>query len=94
MGWFPPEAYGDRVYQTLSALQPGQISEPFQTVGGWHVIELIDTRETDRTEEAIRAEARDKIRMQRAEQEIETVLRQFRDEAFVEIRLPGHQGSG
>jgi peptidyl-prolyl cis-trans isomerase SurA len=76
------------------ALQPGQVSEPFQTMGGWHVIELIDTRETDRTEEAIRAEARDKIRMQRAEQEIETVLRQFRDEAFVEIRLPGHEGSG
>jgi peptidyl-prolyl cis-trans isomerase SurA len=94
MGWFPPEAYGDRVYQTLLAMQPGQVSEPFQTMGGWHVIELIDTRETDRTEEAIRAEARDKIRMQRAEQEIETVLRQFRDEAFVEIRLPGHEGSG
>jgi hypothetical protein len=32
--------------------------------------------------------------MQRAEQEIETVLRRFRDEAFVEIRLPDHQGSG
>lgn len=94
MGWFPPEAYGDRVYQTLLALQPEQVSEPFQTMGGWHVIELMDTRETDRTEEAIRAEARDKIRMQRAEQEIETVLRQFRDEAFVEIRLPGHEGSG
>jgi peptidyl-prolyl cis-trans isomerase SurA len=94
MGWFPPEAYGDRVQQTLLALKPGQTSEPFQTMGGWHVIELIDTRETDRTEEAIRAEARNKIRMQRAEQEIETVLRQFRDEAFVEIRLPGHEGSG
>ena len=94
MGWFPPEAYGDRVFQTLTALQPGQISEPFQTTGGWHIIELLDTRETDRTEEAIRAEARDKIRRQRADQEIETVLRQFRDEAFVEIRLPDQQGSG
>jgi peptidyl-prolyl cis-trans isomerase SurA len=94
MGWFPPEAYGDRVHQTLLALQPGEVSEPFQTMGGWHVIELLDTREIDRTEEAIRAEARDKIRMQRAEQEIETVLRQFRDEAFVEIRLPGYEGPG
>jgi len=94
MGWFPPEAYGDRVYQTLVALQPGQVSEPFQTMGGWHVMELLETRETDRTEEAIRAEARDKIRMQRADQEIETVLRQFRDEAFVEIRLPDQQGAG
>jgi peptidyl-prolyl cis-trans isomerase SurA len=92
MGWFPPEAFGDRVYQTLTALQPGQTSEPFQTEGGWHIMELLDTREMDRTDEAIRAEARDKIRNQRAEQEIETVLRQFRDEAFVEIRLPGQNG--
>ncbi|MGD8928725.1 MAG: peptidylprolyl isomerase, partial [Lysobacterales bacterium] len=54
MGWFPPEAYGDRVYQTLMALKPGEISEPFQTEGGWHIIQLLDTRETDRTEESIR----------------------------------------
>ncbi|MGK2925726.1 MAG: peptidylprolyl isomerase [Lysobacterales bacterium] len=95
MGWFPPEAYGERVHQTLLAMAPGQISEPFQTLNGWHVMELLDTRERDRTEEAIRTEARDKIRMHRAEQEIEKVLRQFRDESFVEIRLPGQtQGSG
>jgi peptidyl-prolyl cis-trans isomerase SurA len=89
MGWFPPEAYGDRVYQTLIAMKPGQTSEPFQTEAAWHIIELLDTRETDRTEEAIRAEARDKISMRKADLEIQKVLRQFRDEAFVEIRLPG-----
>jgi peptidyl-prolyl cis-trans isomerase SurA len=95
MGWFPPEAYGERVYQTLMAMRPGQVSEPFQTMSGWHIMELLDTREIDRTEEAIRAEAREKIRRQRAEQEVEKVLRQFRDEAYVEIRLPGQQrGSG
>ena len=92
LGWFPPEAYGERVYQTLLALNPNEISEPFQTEGGWHVIQLLDTRETDRTEEAIRAEARQKIMARKAEQEVDKVLRQFRDEAFVEIRLPGHQG--
>ena len=91
MGWFQPEAYGERVYQTLITMEPGEVSEPFQTMGGWHIIELMDTREIDRTEEAIRAEAREKIRMQRAQQEIEKVLRQFRDEAYVEIRLPGAQ---
>jgi len=89
MGWFPPESYGERVYQTITALQPGQVSEPFQTQGGWHIMELLDIREVDRTEEAIRAEARDKIMRSKADQEIEKVLRQFRDEAFVEIRLPG-----
>jgi len=91
MGWFPPEAYGERVYQTLIAMKQGEISEPFQTGGGWHIMELLGKREIDRTEDAIRAEARDKIRQRKAEQEIRTVLRQFRDEAYVEIRLPGRE---
>jgi peptidyl-prolyl cis-trans isomerase SurA len=87
MGWFPPEAYGERVYQTLMALKSGQTSEPFQTEGGWHIMELLATREMDRTEDAIRAEAREKIMTRKADQEVQKVLRQFRDEAFVEIRL-------
>jgi peptidyl-prolyl cis-trans isomerase SurA len=93
MGWFPPKAYGDRVYQTLIAMEEGETSEPFQTAGGWHIIELLGKREIDRTEDAIRAEARDKIRQRKAEQEIIKVLRQFRDEAFVEIRLPGREST-
>jgi peptidyl-prolyl cis-trans isomerase SurA len=92
MGWFPPDALGERVGQTLAALQPGEVSEPFQTQIGWHIMELVDTRQIDRTEEAIRAEARDKIMRTKAEQEIDKVLRGFRDEAYVEIRLPGHEG--
>ena len=40
-------------------------------MGGWHVIELLDIREMDRTEEAIRAEARDKIMRRKADQEID-----------------------
>lgn len=89
MGWFPPDAYGDRVEQTLAGLEVGETSEPFQTMSGWHLMQLMDKREQDRTEDAIRAEAREKIRQRKAEQEIETILRQWRDEAFVEIRLPG-----
>lgn len=91
MGWFPPGAYGDRVQMTIDSLQDGQVSEPFQTAEGWHIIQLVGTRETDRTEEAIRAEAREKIMRQRANEEIQKVLRQFRDEAYVEIRLPGFE---
>jgi peptidyl-prolyl cis-trans isomerase SurA len=93
MGWFPPDAYGDRVYQTLIALKTDEMSEPFQTEGGWHIMQLLGKREMDRTEDAIRAEARDKIRQRKAEQEVRKVLRQFRDEAFVEIRLPGREST-
>ena len=91
MGWFPPEAYGERVFQTLSGLDPGELSQPFQTQAGWHIIEFLAERQTDRTDDAIRAEARDKIMRRKAQQEIDKILRQFRDEAFVEIRLDGQQ---
>lgn len=93
MGWFPPDAYGERVEQTLAGLEVGETSEPFQTMSGWHLMQLMDKREQDRTEDAIRAEAREKIRQRKAEQEIDTILRQWRDEAFVEIRLPGAASS-
>ena len=93
MGWFAPDAYGDRVKLTLEGLEIGELSEPFQTSGGWHVIQLLDKRETDRTEDAIRAAAADKIRSQKAQQEIETTIRQWRDESFVAIRLPGAETS-
>ena len=56
-------------------------------------MELLGKREMDRTDEAIRAEAREKIRERKAYQEVEKVLRQFRDEAFVEIRLPGREST-
>jgi peptidyl-prolyl cis-trans isomerase SurA len=89
MGWFPPNAFGERVDLTLNTMSTDQISDPFQTEAGWHIIQLLGTRESDRTEEAIREEARAKIRQQKSELEIDRTLRQFRDEAFVEIRLPG-----
>jgi peptidyl-prolyl cis-trans isomerase SurA len=47
MGWFPPDAYGDRVYQTLIALKIDEMSEPFQTEGGWHIMQLLGKREMD-----------------------------------------------
>ena len=93
MGWFPPDAYGERVYQTLIAMGVGDTSEPFQTLGGWHIIELLDKRSIDRTDEAIRNEAREQIRRRKADQEIQRILNQFRDEAFVEIRLPGQEST-
>jgi peptidyl-prolyl cis-trans isomerase SurA len=88
MGWFVPAAYGERMEQTLMALKDGEISEPFQTENGWHIIERLGMREKDITEDALRAAARNNIRQQKTDAEIERFLQQMRDEAFVEIRLP------
>ena len=87
MGWFVPQAFGERMEQTLSALQDGEISEPFQTESGWHIIERLGMREKDVTDESMRNAARNNLQQQKMDIEVERFLQQMRDEAFVEIRL-------
>jgi len=87
MGWFMAQAYGERMEQTLDGLQDGEISEPFQTENGWHIIERLGKREKDVTVESIRQAARNNLQQQKMDLELEKFLQQMRDEAFVEIRL-------
>jgi len=87
MGWFTPMAYGERMEQTLEAMQDGEISEPFQTEVGWHIIERLGKREKDVTVESIRNAARNNLQQQKMDIEVEQFLQQLRDESFVEIRL-------
>lgn len=87
MGWFQRNAFGERVEQMLAGLEEGEISEPFQSQVGWHIIQKLGYREVDVTEQALRERARDSIRRSKQDSEIESYLRQMREEAFVELRV-------
>ena len=89
LSWFQTGRYGERVQQTISALPVDGISEPFQTEMGWHIVQYLGEREMDRTEEAIRGDARNKIYQRKADVELQKFIRQMRDEAYVENRLTG-----
>lgn len=85
--WFPRDQYGPAFQSQLDQLAPGELSQPFQSPGAWHVLLLEDVREADRTVDTMRAEARDLLFRQKAEEEVERFLRQLRGESYVEIRL-------
>ena len=93
MGWFPVDQYGTRVAEVVSSLKDGEISQPFQTDVGWHVLQRLGTRQQDRTAETKRDQAREIIRNRKAEEQYENFLRQLRSESYVEIRLPGAESS-
>ena len=93
MGWFPVDQYGTRVAEVVSTLKDGEISAPFQTDAGWHVLQRLGVREQDRTAEMKRDQAREIIRNRKAEEQYENFLRQLRSESYVEIRLPGAESS-
>jgi len=87
LNWFQAGAYGDQFQAVIDQLDPGELSEPFQTPVGWHLLRLEDERDADRTEEVMRSRARDMIFSQQAEEEVDRFLRQLRGESFVEVRL-------
>jgi len=87
LDWFPAGRYGPQFQQVIDSLEMDELSRPFQSVQGWHLVLLEDVRERDRTEEAMRSEAREMLFQQKAEEEVERFLRQLRSESFVEVRL-------
>ena len=89
LGWFSGDAYGAVVSKQIQALKKDEISEPFQTDLGWHIVQLEDTRTTDKTSEMKHDEARNILFQRKGEDEYENFMRQMRSEAYIEIRLPG-----
>lgn len=87
MGWFPIDGYGTAVANQLGQLADNEVSEPFQTDIGWHILQRLGTREQDRTDQILRQQARDMIRNRKAEEEYDRYLRQLRGEAYIENRL-------
>lgn len=86
LGWTSPGTFVPIYEDTVARMAPGQLSEPIRTDFGWHLIELLDRKERDTTEEVKRDRAIQAIRAGKQEQETEIWLRQLRDEAYVEIR--------
>ena len=86
LGWQGPEVFQPEFQQALDVLEPGEISPVFQTPFGWHIAQVIERRERDRTEEIKRAQARSAIFRRKASEEYESWVRQLRDEAYVEYR--------
>ncbi len=89
MGWFPLDGWGQSVATQLQKLKDGEISQPFEAGGDWHIIERLGQREQDRTTEARRDQARQAIENRKSEDVYNNFLRELRAQAYVDIRLDG-----
>jgi peptidyl-prolyl cis-trans isomerase SurA len=86
LGWTGPGSFVPDFEQNVAALKEKEISEPFKTPYGWHIVQLLGRREFDNTDELKRKHAVDEIRASKADEETELWLRRMRDEAYVEFR--------
>jgi peptidyl-prolyl cis-trans isomerase SurA len=72
--------------EMANGLTIGQISQPFRTQFGWHLLEVLDRRTRNINDETLRQRALAALRQRKVEQETERWSRQLRDESFVEVR--------
>jgi len=83
LGWFAIDQFGTRVAEVVAQTKDNEISQPFQTEAGWHILQRLGQRQQDRTEDMLKEQARDVIRNRKAEEEYDNFLRQIRSESYV-----------
>jgi peptidyl-prolyl cis-trans isomerase SurA len=87
LGWAGPGSFVPEFERQLDALEDNQISEPFKTQFGWHIVQLLGRRTYDASEDVTRNRCVSQMREARADEETEIWLRRLRDEAFVDYRM-------
>lgn len=87
LGWSNPGDYDPIFEQTLNATEIGKISEPVQSSFGWHIIEAMDRRNEDVSQEEQKNRAYQIIFKRKFEQELQSTLIELRAEAYVDIKL-------
>jgi peptidyl-prolyl cis-trans isomerase SurA len=86
LGWTSPGSFVPEFEMQLDALKVNEISQPFKTQYGWHIVQLLGRRTYDASEDVTRNKCVAQLREARADEETEMWLRRLRDEAYVEYR--------
>ena len=93
LGWTSGEEFVPEFREAMAATPTGGVSEPFRSQYGWHVIEVLERREQDMSEEARRRMALQILHQRRFDEELQEWQKELRDEAYVDVRL-GSDGAG
>jgi peptidyl-prolyl cis-trans isomerase SurA len=87
LGWLSPGDTVPEFEDVMNGLAPNDVSEPFQSPFGWHIVQVLERRTQDGTDDLLRLKAREAIQRRKAEEATDAWLRRLRDEAYVELRL-------
>ncbi|AMX01524.1 peptidylprolyl isomerase [Microbulbifer thermotolerans] len=91
LGWSMPGQFVPEFTQAMNNTPVGQISMPFRSQFGWHILKVEGRRKQDMTDQYIRNQAANLLRNRRYEEELQNWRREIRDQAYVEINLPDMQ---
>lgn len=96
LGWVAITELPKTLASQVQQLQPGDLSQPFETTKGWQLVKLVDRQTRDKTKQHRRQRARQAIGNRKMQEQVGIWLNQLRDQAYVDIRMQGyrHQDMG
>jgi peptidyl-prolyl cis-trans isomerase SurA len=89
LGWANPGTFVTEFENVMGSLKDGEISEPFKSQFGWHLMQVLERREVDMAKTVMEAKVMQAIRARKIDEELRLWLRKIRDEAYVEYVDPG-----
>ncbi len=92
LGWSTPGNLVPAFEEQMDLLASDEVSQPFKTEFGWHIVQVLGRRQYDATDETRRDQARKAVRDEKAKEALENYLRRLRDEAYIELRLDDLNG--
>ncbi|MBP2846013.1 peptidylprolyl isomerase SurA [Dickeya oryzae] len=85
LGWASPEMYDPAFRDALMQLKKGEISAPVHSSFGWHLLQLLDTRQVDKTDAAQKDRAYRMLFNRKFAEEAQTWMQEKRATAYVKI---------
>jgi len=86
LGWTSGGTFVPEFEHQLTTLKLDEISTPFRTQYGWHIVQVLGRRTQDVSADEKRRRAYEQIRAGKTDEETELWLRRLRDEAYVDYR--------
>ncbi|WP_252180529.1 peptidylprolyl isomerase [Endozoicomonas sp. 4G] len=87
LNWVSPKSLVPEFQKAMKETPEKVISEPFKSSYGWHVLQVLGTRNSDISEQVRRNKVREILGNRKFEEELQVWLREIRDQSYVEIRL-------
>jgi peptidyl-prolyl cis-trans isomerase SurA len=86
LGWSTPGMFVPEFEQTMGSIALNEVSAPFSSQFGWHILQVTDRRNEDFSTNIMRNRAQNMLRERKYEEELQVWLQEIRDEAFIEIK--------
>ena len=86
MDWTGPGVFVPEFEEVANTAEIGVVTEPFQSRFGWHVLEVLERRVYDNTEDLKESNCDLRIRNSKMDEETQLWMQRLRDEAYVDIR--------